>query len=68
MSTVKDDAIRLIQSLPANCTLEEIQYHLYVRDKIDRGLADVDAGRTVSHDEVKKQVKEWAKSIGRNQP
>lgn len=68
MSTVRDDAIKLIQSLPADCSLEEIQYHLYVRDKIDRGLADIDAGRTVSHDEVKKQVQEWVKSIGRNRP
>lgn len=68
MSSVKEDAIKLIQSLPADCTLDDIQYHLYVRDKIERGMADIEAGRLVSHEEVKKQVREWVKSIGQNQP
>ena len=36
MSHVKQDILRLLQSLPDDCTLEEIQYHLYVRQKIER--------------------------------
>ena len=35
MSIVKEAAIKLIQSLPDDCTFEEIQYHLYVREKVE---------------------------------
>ena len=68
MSTVKEEAIQLIESLPANCTMEEIQYHLHVRDKIRRGLAAADEGRVVSHDEVKRQVQQWLGSFGQSRP
>jgi predicted transcriptional regulator len=62
MSQLKDDVIKMIQSLPEDCTLEDIQYHLYVRDKVARGLADLEAGRVVSHEEVERRAAEWLKS------
>jgi predicted transcriptional regulator len=63
----KSEALRIIQSLPESASMEDIQYHLYVREKIEKGLADVAAGRVVSHEEVKRQVEEW-KSAGPKQP
>ena len=48
MSPLKEAVIRLIQSLPDDCTLEDIQYHLYVREKVEAGLRDVAEGRVVS--------------------
>ena len=48
----------LLDRLPDDCTLEDVQYHLYVLDKIDQGLADVDAGRTISHEEVTRRLRE----------
>ena len=39
--------------------LEDIQYHIYVRQKIEQGLADVEAGRVVSHAEVQQRLAKW---------
>jgi hypothetical protein len=64
MSVVYDEVVRLIQSLPDDCTIAEIQYHLYVRQKVERGLAAVDAGRTVSQAEAERRVEGWLKSDG----
>ena len=46
----------MIQRLPDDCTLEQIQYHLYVREQVGRGLADVEVGRVVSHEEAKRRL------------
>jgi predicted transcriptional regulator len=64
---IKEQAIELIMSLPDNCTLEDIQYHLYVRAKVERGIRAIDEGRVVSQEEAEKKVKEWVKSSGQTQ-
>lgn len=61
---IKEQAIELIKSLPDDCTLEDIQYHLYVRAKVERGIEAIDEGRVVSQEEAEKKVKEWVKSSG----
>jgi predicted transcriptional regulator len=66
MSQVKDEAIRLISSLPEDCTLEDIQYHLYVRQKVERGLAALEEGRVVTQDEAERRVAEWVESFGQS--
>lgn len=40
MSTAKQDVAILLNKLPDDCTVEDIQYHLYVLDKVRRGLED----------------------------
>jgi predicted transcriptional regulator len=62
MNSVKEDVVRMIQALPDDCTLEQIQYHLYVRDQVEQSLADIEAGRVVPHEEAKHRVAEWLKS------
>ena len=64
----KDEAIRLIQSLPDDCSLEDIQYHLYVRQKVERGIQAAQEGRVVPQDEAERRVAEWARSSGQNRP
>ena len=66
MSTIKEKAIELIKSLPDDCTLEDIQYHLYVREKVERGIRAIDKGQVVSQEEAERKVKEWVKSSGPN--
>ena len=61
MSAVKEQAIRIIESLPEDCTLEDIQYHLYVREKVERGIRAIDEGETLSQVEAEKKVREWLK-------
>lgn len=43
MSIAKDDVRRILDDLPDDVTLEDIQYHLYVRQKIERAIDEADA-------------------------
>ena len=63
--TTKEKAIELISRLPDDVDWEDIMYELYVLENIERGRADARAGRTVSQDEVMKQVTQWLQSAGR---
>lgn len=64
MSPVKESAIRLIETLPDDCTLDDIHYHLYVREKVEKGLTAVAEGRVVSQAEAEQRISEWAASFG----
>jgi len=63
-TSVKDEVLAMIQRLPPDCTLEEIQYHLYIRQLVAEGLADAEAGNTIPHEEAKRRMREWLKSRG----
>jgi predicted transcriptional regulator len=50
----------LLDRLPDDCSLDELLYHVYVLNEIEKGRADVDAGRTVSHAQVAAELrKKW---------
>lgn len=51
----------MIKDLPDDVSLDEVMYHLYVKQKILRGLEDVKHDRTYSHDQVKKMLEKWLK-------
>lgn len=59
MSAVKEEVETLLKRLPEGSTLEDVQYGLYVIEKVKRGLADADAGRTLTQDEVEKRFAKW---------
>ena len=59
VQTAKQEVQDLLQELPDDATLEDIQYHIYVKQKIAQGLADVRAGRVVSQEEVEKRFARW---------
>lgn len=54
-ATVKDEARRLIESLPEDASWEDIQYEIYVRQAIEAGLNDVREGRLVPSEEVRRE-------------
>lgn len=56
MSSAKDAARQIIEHLPEQATWDDIMYELYVKQKIEVGLADIEAGRTVPHDQVKTEL------------
>jgi len=56
MSTVKDIAKQVIDQLPEDAGWTDIMYELYVKQKIEAGLAAVAEGRTTGHEEVKRQL------------
>lgn len=59
MQTVKQEVSDLLNRLPDNCTLEDVQYHLYVLQKIERGLKDAEEGRVYTQEEVEKMMSKW---------
>lgn len=59
MQTVKQEVSELLKRLPEDCSLEDIQYHLYVLQKIERGLQDVKEGRIYTQEEVEKLMAKW---------
>lgn len=59
MQTVKQEVSELLRRLPEDCSLEDIQYHLYVLQKIERGLQDAKEGRTYTQEEVEKLMAKW---------
>ena len=59
MQTAKQEVQQLLDELPDDATLEDIQYHLYVKQKVAQGLADVAAGRVLSQDEIELRFAKW---------
>ena len=54
MQTPKQEVIELLNKLPDTTTLEDIQYHIYVHQKIQQGMKDVQDGKTYSQEEVER--------------
>ena len=59
MESAKQQVQDILEKLSEDASLEDIQYHIYVRQKIEQGLADVAAGRVVSHEEVQRRLAKW---------
>ena len=59
MSTAKQDVEALLNKLPPDCTLEDIQYHLYVIEKVRGGLAAAEAEGIFTQDEVESRLSKW---------
>lgn len=59
MSTVKEELTRLIQDLPEDSSREEIVRELAFHVMVERGLADSDAKRTISNDEMGHRIRSW---------
>ena len=59
MKTAKEQVHDLLQQLPEDSSLEDIQYHIYVRQKVQRGLEAAQAGKLIPHEEVKKRMARW---------
>ena len=55
MSTVKEELTQLIQGQPEDSTREEIVRELALHVMVERGLADSDAKRTISNDEMQRR-------------
>jgi hypothetical protein len=59
MQTAKQEVETLLQHLPEDSTLEDIQYHLYVLEKIKRGQDDIANGRSCSHEQARERLSRW---------
>ena len=62
MLPAKEEVKLILDQLPNDATIEDIQYHLYIRQKIDHGLNDIEAGNTFSAEEFDKRMAQWFES------
>jgi len=69
---LKEDAVEakeavraLLDRLPDDCSMDDVLYHLYVLRAVERGQADVAAGRTLPHEQVEEALrKKWLLGAG----
>jgi predicted transcriptional regulator len=55
----------LLDRLPDNCSVEDVLYHRYVLQAVERGQADAAAGRTITHEEVESAMRrKWLRGAG----
>ena len=59
MATAKEEVRKILDEVPDDASFEDIQYHIYVREKIDRGLEDIGQGRVLSQEEVERRMSKW---------
>jgi predicted transcriptional regulator len=57
----KSTIIHTLNKLPKKFDLDDFLERLIVIEKIDEGIEEAKAGKTVSHDKVKKMVAKWHK-------
>lgn len=62
MSTAKAEVESMLASLPEDASFEDIQYHLYVLEKVKKGMARAEAEGAVPHEDVKKRLGKWLDS------
>lgn len=53
MAIAKEAAREVLERLSDQVTWNDIMYELYVKQKLETGLADIEAGRTVPHQQLK---------------
>ena len=59
MSTAKQEVHALLSRLPDDCSLEDIQYHLYVIEKVRNWLEAAEAQGTIPQEDVERQLGKW---------
>jgi predicted transcriptional regulator len=61
MSPAKEQLIRLIEDQPDDSSYEEILRELAFAAMVERGIADSDAGKTISNEEMARRIESWRK-------
>lgn len=58
-SSAKQTVVDIVQDMPEDSSYDEILQELIMNRMIERGLADVEAGRTISDEEMAKTIDSW---------
>ena len=59
MAAVKQQVIKMIQSLPEEVSIDDIMAELYFKLQVDAGLKELDEGKGIPHEEVEKRMSKW---------
>jgi predicted transcriptional regulator len=56
-AVLRKEIENLIKDLPEDANWDDLMYKIYVRQSIEQGLKDSEAGLTISHEEIKKKYR-----------
>ena len=59
MEPLKKEAMDTLANLPDDADIDEIMYRLYVLDKIRKGREALEQGRTISHEDLRREIAQW---------
>ncbi len=59
MCTAKEEVKKILNRIPDDSSLDEIQYHIYVLMKIKQGLKDIEEGRVLTQEDVELRMAKW---------
>ncbi len=59
MSATKQEVQALLEKLPEDCSLEDVQYHLYVIEKVQRGIQAANDQGSVPQDQAEQRLAKW---------
>jgi hypothetical protein len=59
MATAKEEVRRLLEMLPDDASLEDVQYSIYVRERVERARKEASDGKVIEQDEVENRMRRW---------
>lgn len=59
MITAKQEVRKFLDNLPGDCTFDDIQYHIYALQKINKGLNDAEKGNVYTQEEMEERLAKW---------
>lgn len=62
MSAIKEEVNSLLDRLPDDASIEDVQYHLYVVEKVRNGLDAAKSEGTITQDQAEEKLGKWLMS------
>jgi predicted transcriptional regulator len=59
MPTAKEEAQKVLDSLPNTASWDDIEYSIYVRERIERGRREADCGEVMDQEEIEARMDRW---------
>ncbi len=59
MAGAKQEALKIVESLPDDVTTDDVLAELFFKTQVDAGLAELDAGKGVDHEAAKERLSKW---------
>ncbi len=59
MATTKEELQKLLDSLPEDATWEDVQYSIYVRERVERGRREAGQSNLIDQEEIEARMKQW---------
>lgn len=59
MGKAKEEIRELLDKLPDDVSYEDVQYHIYVQQAVQRGVQAADRGEVISQEEAERRMAKW---------